>query len=142
TPKTMPLRVAIPGIIMDKARKWFAKETRFNMVMIHSKTIVIDPFGKKPVVITGSHNLGPKASGKNDDNFVLIENSPELAEQYAVNIASVFAHYKMRYNQAKAAQDAKAKKKKPPQPYDGNKDDDKWQDWYKGPEKVQEIDFW
>jgi len=140
--KTMPLRVAIPGIIMDKARKWFAKETRFNMVMIHSKTIVIDPFGKKPVVITGSHNLGPKASGKNDDNFVLIENSPELAEQYAVNIASVFAHYKMRYNQAKAAQDAKAKKKKPPQPYDGNKDDDKWQDWYKGPEKVQEIDFW
>ena len=141
--KSMPLRVAIPGIITDKARKWFAKENRFNMVMIHSKTIVIDPFGRKPVVITGSHNLGPKASGKNDDNFVMIENAPELAEEYAVNIASVFAHYKMRYNEAKRKAAAKGKKKKPTvKGYDGNQDNDKWQDWYKGAEKVQEIDFW
>ena len=33
-------------------------------VHIHSKVIVLDPFGKNPVVMTGSHNLGYKASSR------------------------------------------------------------------------------
>ena len=43
--------------------------------MIYSKVVVVDPFGETPVVMTGSHNLGPKANGKNDDNLVIIENA-------------------------------------------------------------------
>jgi hypothetical protein len=38
------------------------REFTYNMVMIHCKVVVIDPFGKHPVLMTGSHNMGPKAS--------------------------------------------------------------------------------
>ena len=31
--------------------------------MVHSKVVLVDPFGTHPVLLTGSHNLGPKASG-------------------------------------------------------------------------------
>jgi len=36
--------------------------------------------------MTGSHNLGPKASPSNADNLVMVENAPDLAAQSAVNI--------------------------------------------------------
>jgi phosphatidylserine/phosphatidylglycerophosphate/cardiolipin synthase-like enzyme len=54
--------------------------------MVHSKVVVVDPFSETPIVITGSHNLGPKASTTNDDNMAIIENAPGLACTYAVNI--------------------------------------------------------
>src|SRR4051794_27245058 len=38
---------------------------------------------------TGSHNLGPKASSKNDDNLVIVRGSSALAQAYTVNIQSV-----------------------------------------------------
>ena len=40
--------------------------------MVHSKVVLIDPFGNHPVLMTGSHNLGPKASGTNDENLLII----------------------------------------------------------------------
>ena len=40
------------------------------------------PFGTSPVVLTGSHNLGPKASATNDENLLLIRNAPSLADAY------------------------------------------------------------
>ena len=60
----------------------------------HSKVIVIDPFGARPVVVTGSHNLSATASRKNDENLLIVENCPELARAYAVNCMSVYAHYR------------------------------------------------
>jgi len=127
---------------LANAGKFFDKEMVFNVIMIQSKVVVIDPFGKKPVVMTGSHNLGPKASGKNDDNLVIIENAPELAEEYAVNLLGVYGHYKWLYNLA--MRDKKGAKKgvrSSPQ-YDGNFDDDKWQAWYQTGMNKREIDFW
>ena len=44
--------------------------------MVHSKVILVDPFGADPVVLTGSHNLGPKASGTNDENLLIIRDAP------------------------------------------------------------------
>src|ERR1700693_3230496 len=76
--------------------------------MIHSKVVVVDPFGAKPVVMTGSHNLGPKASGKNDDNLVIIEDAPGLAAAYAVNILGIYDQYKWRYNTLVASKQAAA----------------------------------
>jgi len=132
-----------------RSSTWFDKEFTFNRVMIHSKVVVIDPFGKAPVVMTGSHNLGPKASGKNDDNLVIVEKAPGLAAEYAVNIMAVYGHYKWLYNLAlqnakggKAAKHAKPAKKATPQ-YDGNEDDDQWQSRYLQPgANLREIKFW
>lgn len=64
--------------------------------IIHSKIIVTDPFTANSTVITGSHNFSLSASGKNDENFLIIKNAPELAEAYAVNILGAYDHYRWR----------------------------------------------
>lgn len=47
----------VPKALADAARNWFHQEFQFNMVMIHSKGVFIDPFGANPAVITRSQNV-------------------------------------------------------------------------------------
>jgi phosphatidylserine/phosphatidylglycerophosphate/cardiolipin synthase-like enzyme len=82
---------------------WQAEPSGLGMVRVHSKVIVIDPFGSHPAVITGSHNLGRKASEMNDDNLVIIENDPATAAAYAVNIITIYDQYRWRFQQLQAA---------------------------------------
>jgi hypothetical protein len=134
----------VPKVLTDATRNWFHQEFQFNMVMIHSKVVLIDPFGPNPVVITGSHNLGPKASAENDDNMVIIENASGLAGEYAVNIMGVYSHYKWLYNEAirnKSGTQAATAKKASPQ-FDGNFDNDQWQNWFQNGAHLREIQFW
>ena len=84
--------------------------------IIHSKVLVIDPFSADPVVITGSHNFSTSASAKNDENFIIVKGDHQLAEAYAVNILSAYAHYRWRAYLAETDK-----------PFNGLKDDDKWQ---------------
>jgi hypothetical protein len=138
-----------PHEISQANMNWFHDEYHFSNVMIHSKVVVIDPFGAKPVVMTGSHNLGPKASKSNDDNLVIIENALGLAQEYAVNILGVYGHYKWLYNawkKAKKAAPAPPKGEKAPPvkvhpSYDGNKDTDAWQDYQMAGENLQQTQF-
>ena len=133
---------AITPAALKAARNWFDKSFTYNRVMIHSKVVIVDPFGAEPVVITGSHNLGPKASADNDDNLVIIEHAPGLAAEYAVNILGVYGHYKWLYNQSLAAKKGpKTGARSSPQ-YDGNYDNDTWQEWYTGGVNLREINFW
>jgi phosphatidylserine/phosphatidylglycerophosphate/cardiolipin synthase-like enzyme len=65
--------------------------------IIHDKVIVIDPLD--PVactVITGSHNLGYKASYQNDENLLIIRGNQPLAIAYAVHVLDVYDHYVSR----------------------------------------------
>jgi phosphatidylserine/phosphatidylglycerophosphate/cardiolipin synthase-like enzyme len=65
--------------------------------IIHDKIIVIDPLDKdRCTVITGSHNLGYKASYCNDENFLIIEGNRDLAVSYAVHVIDLYEHYLMR----------------------------------------------
>jgi phosphatidylserine/phosphatidylglycerophosphate/cardiolipin synthase-like enzyme len=136
TPQDAAPEVVVPAPIKAAMTSWFKDEYRGPMVMIHSKVVVIDPFGSHPVVMTGSHNLGPKASSKNDDNLAIIENAPALAAEFAVNVLGVFDHYKWRHNQALAHKGAQAGGWK------GLQDSDAWQDGYYSGAKMREIDFW
>jgi phosphatidylserine/phosphatidylglycerophosphate/cardiolipin synthase-like enzyme len=49
---------------------------RYGQAIIHDKIVVIDPFAENCVVITGSHNLGYKASYANDENMLIIKGKP------------------------------------------------------------------
>ena len=54
--------LVLPAAI-DEATEWFCREMKKlpkTFAMVHSKVVVVDPFGKNPAVLTGSHNLGPK----------------------------------------------------------------------------------
>ncbi len=84
--------------------------------IIHSKVVVLDPFSSDPTVITGSHNFSISASGKNDENFVIVKGNRALAEAYAVNILGAYAHYRWR---AFLSQTHK--------PFNGLVDNDTWQ---------------
>lgn len=56
----------------------------------------IDPFSENCVVVTGSHNLGQRASFNNDENLVIIKGQRALAAAYATHVLDVYAHFSWR----------------------------------------------
>jgi phosphatidylserine/phosphatidylglycerophosphate/cardiolipin synthase-like enzyme len=107
--------------------------------MVHSKVIVIDPYGVKPMVMTGSHNMGPRSSGVNDKNLLLIEGDGDLASQYACQIMQIYSQCHWRLS-------VQAQRGKPS--WKGLADDDKWQigapesDARGDKRRPRELDFW
>jgi len=128
-------QVALPAAIEKHVSYWIPelKKLQGAWAMVHSKVIVIDPFGNESVVMTGSHNMGPAASKNNDDNLLIIKNDPELAAAYAVNIISIFSNYRWRYNRLYSKQ-ARA--------FTDLKDNAKWQDGHLRGDDLKELDFW
>jgi phosphatidylserine/phosphatidylglycerophosphate/cardiolipin synthase-like enzyme len=129
--------VVLPAAI-DTATTFFQAELKKldrAFAIVHSKVIVVDPFGPDPVVLTGSHNLGPKASATNDENLLIMRNAPGVAEAYAANIMAVYNQYRWRFR--RHLQPA-AKRWK------GLVDNDTWQQWYlrAGSPAAREIGFW
>jgi phosphatidylserine/phosphatidylglycerophosphate/cardiolipin synthase-like enzyme len=137
--------VVLPAAVDSDFAFWL-KELSYSLVMVHSKTIVVDPFGPNPCVMTGSHNMGPKASGKNDDNLMIIDGQPKLAEAYAVYIMGVYNQYRWRYYQREAEKGqlpATAATGDAAPTWAGLEDDDTWQDKYFTAGAAQrEIAFW
>lgn len=70
---------------------------------------MIDPLSANAVVVTGSHNLGYKASYENDENLVIIRDNPRLAQAYAVHVLDVYDHYRFRAVQQELTQQHKPK---------------------------------
>ena len=129
--------VVLPAAI-DEPTKFFRRELKKldrAFAMVHSKVIIVDPIGPKPVVLTGSHNLGPKASGTNDENLLVIRDAPELAGAYATNIMAVYNQYRWRFRR---------KFQDPSRRWKGLVDDDSWQNAYLKPDTAaeREINFW
>ncbi len=139
TPKAglQPDYRAVPAGAIDKTDVFGAFEAELYKVgfaIIHNKVVVIDPFSDDCVVITGSHNLGYRASHNNDENMVVIHGHRPLAEAYACHVLDLYDHYAWRYWLRKFP-------KKFGKPLD---ETDKWQDNYiKGAEeKSAELRFW
>ncbi len=137
--------VVLPAAVDSDHDAWL-KELTYSLVMVHSKCIVVDPFGAHPCVMTGSHNMGPKASGKNDDNLVLIDGQRKLAEAYAVYVMGVYNQYRWRYYQRQAEKGLLAATEAADgaaPTWAGLEDDDSWQDRYFQPGPAQrELEFW
>jgi phosphatidylserine/phosphatidylglycerophosphate/cardiolipin synthase-like enzyme len=82
---------------IDASADWWQRELKNTgkfMIAVHSKVIVIDPAGKNPVVMTGSHNFSDRASTKNDDNLVIIQGDNRLALTYAARVVSIYGTYR------------------------------------------------
>ncbi|TAZ29817.1 MULTISPECIES: phospholipase D-like domain-containing protein [Rhizobium] len=76
---------------------WEAEMYVYGHAIIHNKIVVIDPFSKDCTVITGSHNLGYRASHNNDENFVIVRGNKDLAQAYACHVLDLYDHYAWRY---------------------------------------------
>jgi phosphatidylserine/phosphatidylglycerophosphate/cardiolipin synthase-like enzyme len=133
-PQRLGHDVLVPHNMKDQFHDWEKELLGASMVNIHSKVIVIDPFGDHPVVMTGSHNLGFKASNANDDNLVILEGNGPLAAAYAINIVAIFQTY--RWNSYAEAH------RNDPKVWHGLVDNDQWQASYLSGGDLQEIQFW
>ena len=127
----------LPAAI-DDATEWFSSEMKQlpgTFAMVHSKVVLVDPFSAHPVLMTGSHNLGPKASGINDENLLIIRDSRGLAAAYATNIMAIYNQYRWRFRRQ-----SQPKTKQ----WNGLEDGDSWQQGYlkAGTTALREINFW
>jgi phosphatidylserine/phosphatidylglycerophosphate/cardiolipin synthase-like enzyme len=131
--------VVLPAAIPGRLKFWEPELLKLprTHAMVHSKVVVIDPYGANPVVMTGSHNMGPKASGVNDENLIVIQGNRDLASQYAGKIMEIYSQYRWRAS----VQSDQGKPK-----WEGLADDDKWQ--IEDPSqpydkrRLRELDFW
>jgi phosphatidylserine/phosphatidylglycerophosphate/cardiolipin synthase-like enzyme len=134
-PQRLRYDAMVPKNIKDTFHDW-ETEILGSGVHIHSKVIVLDPFGANPVVMTGSHNLGYKASHENDDNLMIVQGNAPLAAAYAANIIAIYQTYRWNAYVEAHRQD--------PQVWHGLVDSDKWQDSYldENSDDLKEILFW
>ena len=138
TPKVAA--AAVPDDPIGSMQKELLKTPGAHAI-IHDKIVVIDPRSPDCKVITGSHNLGYKASYANDENLLIVEGHRRLAEAYATHVIDVYDHYRWRWY---------ASKHKSHHDGAGDADDgsglastESWQDDYFGnPEAEAERSFW
>ena len=119
----------------DAFGQWEAELNQAGHAVIHDKIVVVDPFSDTCVVITGSHNLGYRASYNNDENMAIIRNHRALAEAYAAHCLDVYDHYAWRY--WLSTENEKA--------WHFLATDDGWQDSYFSADnqvKSAELNFW
>ena len=102
---------SVAGIFATFAA-WEAEIYKIGHAVIHDKIVVIDPFTDDSVVITGSHNLGFKASYANDENMVILRNNRSVAEAYAAHVLDVYEHYRWRWKLQQPIRDEFDKLKK------------------------------
>lgn len=136
-PSAAPDSRAVPAGAVnasDAFGNWEAELAKYGFAIIHNKIVVIDPFSDNCTVVTGSHNLGYRASHNNDENMVIIHGHRGLAEAYACHVLDLYDHYAWRFL-LQQHPDIFGK------PLQG---DDKWQERYiSGPDVVApELRFW
>lgn len=126
---------AFDGKIIPKG--WQKEILKAGFAIIHDKIMVIDPFSDKCVVITGSHNLGYKASYDNDENLVIIQGDKKLAVAYATHVLDVYDHFAWRYTVKRLGPKGADQSLKT--------DPDAWLDQYfdaNGDIKTAQLKFW
>jgi phosphatidylserine/phosphatidylglycerophosphate/cardiolipin synthase-like enzyme len=89
--------ISSPFNIFKNFDQWRQEIYKYGHAIIHDKLIVIDPLGKNPAIVLGSHNLGFRASTNNDENMLIIRGNRGLAIAYATHVMDVFEHYRSRW---------------------------------------------
>jgi phosphatidylserine/phosphatidylglycerophosphate/cardiolipin synthase-like enzyme len=129
--RSVPAGAVTPN---DVFGAWEAELGKFGFAIIPNKIVVIDPFSDNCAVVTGSHNLGFRASHNNDENMVIIRGHRGLAQAYACHVLDLYDHYAWRFL-LKEHPDVFGK------PLEA---DDKWQERYisGAQETSPELRFW
>jgi hypothetical protein len=125
--------------IDDAFSYWQRELYKLGHAVIHDKIVVVDPFTGNCAVITGSHNLGFKASYANDENLLIIRGNREVAAAYAAHVLDVYDHFRWRYQLQKAALGGH-----PNIAWQDLDETDSWQDKYFDPRRLASADvlFW
>jgi len=67
-----------------------------NVNWVHTKFMLVDPLGSKPVTLSGSANWSLPSANVNDENLVVIQGNPRVADIYFGEFMRIFAHHRFR----------------------------------------------
>jgi hypothetical protein len=96
--------VIAPAGILAGFAEWEKEFYRAGHAIVHDKIVVIDPFSDDCAVVTGSHNLGYRASHNNDENMLILRGDKRIAQAYATHVFDVYSHYRWRFYMMEKAQ--------------------------------------
>ena len=66
-------------------------------ILIHTKLIVVDFTSDAPIIISGSHNFSENASDGNDENYLIFQGHPDIADCYGCELMRLYDHYRFRF---------------------------------------------
>jgi len=69
---------------------------RVHVYWIHTKYMLVDPLGKKPIIISGSANFSKASTDTNDENMLVIKGNKRIADIYFGEFIRLFSHYSFR----------------------------------------------
>ena len=93
-------------IFVDWIDGWYKEASAIgvNVNWVHTKFMLIDPLGPKPVTLTGSANWSEASVSTNDENMVAIRGDKRVADIYFGEFMRIFAHHRFRESVARHIQ--------------------------------------
>ena len=95
--------MAVGAAIKNPVDQWLAEKSSGSLFYggtdsVHNKLLVIDPLGKKPVVVVGSANLSEPSTNANDENMLVIKGMNYRREMdiYLTEFIRLFDHFNFR----------------------------------------------
>jgi phosphatidylserine/phosphatidylglycerophosphate/cardiolipin synthase-like enzyme len=87
-------------IVTNSFDRWLAEmeklEPKVNVYWVHTKFMLVDPLGTRPIVVTGSANFSKASTDTNDENMLVIRGDKRIADIYFGEYLRLYAHYAFR----------------------------------------------
>jgi PLD-like domain len=87
-------------IVTNSFDRWLAElsklEPHVNVYWVHTKFMLVDPLGPRPVVVTGSANFSKSSTDTNDENMLVIRGNKRIADIYFGEYLRLYTHYAFR----------------------------------------------
>ena len=90
-------------IFVDWIDGWMEEPSAIgvNVNWVHTKFMLVDPLGTKPVTLTGSANWSEASVNVNDEHLVVIRGDRRVADIYFGEFMRIFAHHRFRESVAR-----------------------------------------
>jgi hypothetical protein len=87
-------------IVTNSFDRWLAELSKIvsavNVPWVHTKYMLVDPFGAAPTVVTGSANFSVASTETNDENMLVIRGDKRIADIYFGEFLRLYSHYAFR----------------------------------------------
>ncbi|UST52744.1 phospholipase D-like domain-containing protein (plasmid) [Comamonadaceae bacterium OTU4NAUVB1] len=97
---TEAARVSIGAYLRGNALDQFLLERSNTLAthvqFIHTKFMLVDPLGVRPLVISGSANFSLASCTQNDENMLIVAGDDEVADIYLGEFMRSYSHYAFR----------------------------------------------
>jgi phosphatidylserine/phosphatidylglycerophosphate/cardiolipin synthase-like enzyme len=87
-------------IVTNSFDRWVAELSRLDpdvhVYWVHTKFMLVDPLGPRPIVVTGSANFSKASTDTNDENMLVIRGDKRIADIYFGEYLRLYTHYAFR----------------------------------------------